>query len=143
MLSRVDDPAVLGKDGGAMLIRAEQMTAFSRAAFAAFEDRMLLHIQRSFPAVFEKLGEVRVCEAIRYGIQRARTYGLTTQRDVCKYIDLMMEFGRDFDTEGTLAGAAEILKDPDFETDTARIEHLYAWAKDSHAVLFSSERGGS
>ena len=36
---------------------------------------------------------------VQYGIKRAAVYGFTAKRDVCKYIDLMILFGRDFDTD--------------------------------------------
>ena len=57
---------------------------------------------------------------------RSRTYGIVTECDVCKYIDLMIAFGRDFDQE--CVWARETLTDE--EADLAdRIDALYEAAK--------------
>jgi hypothetical protein len=71
---------------------------------------MLVHLQKFFPGQCYAAGEERVREIISHGIDRAATYGLTSKRDVCKYIDLMVVFGRDFDTDSRLRWAAEILR---------------------------------
>jgi hypothetical protein len=46
---------------------------------------------------------------VQHGIKRAAGYGLTARRDVCKYIDLMIVFGRNFDTDRRYRWAGEIL----------------------------------
>lgn len=117
-----------------MVIRGEQMAALSDAAAVAFEDRVLGHLKRCFPELCGEREEADLRGAIRYGIQRAGTYGVVMQRDVCRYIDLMMVFGRDFDRGAGLPGAAEILQDTDFESGTARIEFLYARAKSARSL---------
>src|ERR1700722_5635023 len=90
-----------------MQIRRDQMEALSTALVDAFEVAMVNHLSRCFPAECSVLGEKRLHETIRYGIERARGYEITASREVCTYIDLMIVFGPDFDQE--LPWAASIL----------------------------------
>lgn len=116
-----------------MMIRKEQMSAFAEAAATDFENRMVVHLNKCFPAECETLQEPGVREIIRCGINRSAHYGVTTERDVCKYIDLMMVFGRNFDTRADLPWASRILNDRVLKNPTARIERLFTVAKEEQA----------
>jgi hypothetical protein len=56
------------------------------------------------------MGEGGLREFIQYGIRRAAHYGITAKRDVCKYIDVMVVLGRDFDKDARYAWASNILE---------------------------------
>jgi hypothetical protein len=92
-----------------LTIRQAQMDVLSRLEVQKFEDWTLTHLQRFFPAQCAALGEQRLRESIQHGIRRAASYGFKAKRDVCKYIDLMIVFGRDFDTDKRHRWATEIL----------------------------------
>lgn len=94
---------------GLFAIRGEQMAVFSTAAEQQFEDWMVGHLNRFFAARCKKLREEQLRELIRYGIRRAASHGLTVRRDVCKYIDVTMVLGRDFDQDSRYPWAAKIL----------------------------------
>ena len=94
-----------------MKLRRQQVEAFSEAAAKSFEDRMVDHVGRFFPDDCERLGE-RVRQEVRYGIERAESYGLRSRRDICKFLDVMFAFGRDFETKRKFRWADEILHDP-------------------------------
>ena len=66
---------------------------------------------------------------IRYGVERAGSYGIGTERDVCKYIDLMFAFGRDFDKNQDLPWASRILEDDTLKSPTVKTERLFAEGK--------------
>ena len=85
------------------------MAVFSELQEQKFEDWMAGHLRKFFSAQCDALGEAGICEIIRYGRERASQHGFRTRRDVCKYIDLMTVFGRDFDTDGRNRWAAGIL----------------------------------
>ena len=70
---------------------------------------MLAHLRRFFPSQCLAAGDQLLRETIQYGVRRAAGYGITAKRDVCKYIDLMVVFGRDFDTDRRALWAGEIL----------------------------------
>ncbi len=92
-----------------LTIRQAQFAVFSKLAVRKFEDWMVAHLERFFPRQARELGELKLRETIQYGIDRAAAYDVTIKRDVCKYIDLMIVFGRDFDTDKRFRWAAEIL----------------------------------
>jgi hypothetical protein len=107
-----------------------QAEKLSEAAVIDFENRMVVHLGRHFSEQCEALGEHGVREAIRFGIARSSHYGIVNERDVCKYIDLMFAFGREFDTDEDLPWASRILKDKDprYHGGTLKIERLYETA---------------
>ena len=90
-------------------IRSEQMKKFSEAASKRFEDLMVVHLSKYFPNQCKAAGEAELRRTIRYGVKRAASYKIKAQRDVSRYIDLMMVLGNDFDADGRLPWAAEIL----------------------------------
>ena len=92
-----------------LTIRKEQMAVFAEAMIKDFEGRMLAHLREHFPRQYDSAGESEMREMIRYGIGRAATYDIREERDVCKYIDLMVVLGRDFDREVQWARALLII----------------------------------
>lgn len=91
---------------GALTIRPEQLDAFSQVERRKFEDWMVAHLTRFFPREATAMGgESRVRDLIRHGIGRSAAYGITAKRDVCKYLDLMMLLGRDFDADDLFGSA--------------------------------------
>ena len=112
-----------------MIIRQGQMTALSQVCRRDFEDSMASHLRRCFPRECKQLGEKKTKGEIRYGIDRASAYGIALERDVCKYIDLMFVYGRDFDRDPGLPWASRILEDVTFPDATTRTERLFGEAK--------------
>ena len=99
--------------GPGLTIRKEQLGVFSQEQVRKFEDWMVAHLTRFFPCECAAEGsESQVLDLVRYGIGRAAAHGITTKRDVCKYIDLMIVLGRDFDADTRFGWAAAILKQP-------------------------------
>jgi hypothetical protein len=110
-----------------LTIRREQLTVFSEVEVRRFEDWTTAHLKKFFPKECAIAGDVRLRNNVQHGIARARAHGITAKRDVVKYIDLMMVFGRDFDTDKRLRWAADILaqrRHPDY-----RLQSLLRAAK--------------
>ena len=104
-----------------LIIRRQQIEIFEAANFAQFEQEMLEHLRRELPAHYSGLGEAATREAIRYGIQKARTYGIRTHYGVKAYLKLLFVFGRDFDADPTLEWAGRVLNDPAVEDEAGRV----------------------
>jgi hypothetical protein len=113
-----------------MQIRREQMAFFSEHGVKAFQDRVLSHLRKCFPTQYAASGEPGLQSTIQYGIKRASSYGLTTEREVCKYIDLMIVFGRDFDRDPARPWISAILTGRHWRTPTVKLEHLYKTAQE-------------
>jgi hypothetical protein len=112
-----------------LTIRKEQMAVFGPLGKKVFEDRMLAHLKKVFPEQSEAQGEPKLRETIQYGTQRAAAYRIISERDVCKYIDLMVLYGRDFDKDPNNPWAQSILQNQAIRNPTSKIERLYKAAK--------------
>lgn len=105
-------------------IKREQMNVLRQASLEGFVDKMREHLSDTFPLETRRLGQTALEEMIWYGIGRAETYEVTSERDVCLYLGLMLVFGRDFDRE--LEWAREILADKSIPRPTERMDRLQA-----------------
>jgi len=112
-----------------LTLRKEQVAVFGPLGKKAFEDRMVEHLNKFFPEQCKALGEPKLRETIQYGTQRAASYRITSERDVCKYIDLMIFYGRDFDKDPQLPWAQTILQNKNIRNPTSKIERLYKAAQ--------------
>ena len=92
-----------------LTIREAQFAVLSQVEVEKFQEWMLAHLKIFFPQQCAAAGNQQLLEMVQYGIKRAAVYGFTAKRDVCKYIDLMILFGRDFDTDKRSRWAGEIL----------------------------------
>jgi hypothetical protein len=93
-----------------LIIRAEQLAVFSEAEVRKFEDWVLAHLKRFFPQQCAAESEKRLRRKIQEGATRAATYGITAKRDVCKFIDVMMVLGPDFEADPLFPKAKTILE---------------------------------
>lgn len=109
-------------------IRAEQLAAYSQAEVDRFTEWMMSHLKRFFPRECKALGDDRLKETIQFGIRRAANYGIRTKRDVCKYIDLVVVFGRNFEEDGKIPWASEVLKSQNQPSIKIEILHEVARA---------------
>jgi len=113
-----------------MRIRKEQNNELAKAAVKRFEDFMVVHLNEFFPEHCKALGKDGTREVIREGIERARTYSIVSERDVCKFIDLKVALGRSFDTDPALPWAARILNDKSIPDPRQRLNRLHEMALD-------------
>jgi hypothetical protein len=125
-----------------LTIRDAAWDKLAEAAHADFVARMRAHLRKFFPEQCDALGEVKTGQLIEFGITRAREYGFGSERDVCKYIDLMCVFGHRFDRDERLPWARHILESR-FPPDPAeRMQHLYATALEALQEIDAAERAG-
>jgi hypothetical protein len=110
-------------------IRKEQLAVFGPLGKKAFEDRVVAHIKKVFPERSQSLGEPKLRETIQYGTQRAAAHRIISEHDVCKYIDLMILYSRDFDKDPNLPWAQSILQNQAIRNPSSKIERLYKAAK--------------
>ena len=92
-----------------LTIRKEQWELLAKPELQKFEDWMHDHVLKFLSREIHGCRPGADWELIRTGRDRAAAYGITGRSDVCKYIDLMMVFGRDFDTDARYPWAGEIL----------------------------------
>ncbi len=108
-----------------ILIRKDQKKALATAATNDFVERMLVHVNKFFPDHYEALGEDNCRELVDHGINKAAIYDIVNERDVCKYIDLMVSFGVEFDGDPELPWASEILNDKSMKDSSEKVDVLF------------------
>jgi len=118
-----------------VIIRNKQMDELGKAEARKFQDKMVAHLKEFFPDTCEELGEPRVRESISHGVERAESYGLVDEQDVCTYIDVMYVFGPDFDRAPECPWASRILKDESIDDPGDRAEMLHEEALAQVAAL--------
>lgn len=105
-----------------LTIRTSQINALSEPMLQRFEQRMTDHLKRCFRRECAQFNDEDFLLLIRDGVARARRYRIETEREVAKYIDLMLVFSRNFDR---YPKAAEVLLDEHLSAKS-KIALLYA-----------------
>jgi hypothetical protein len=109
-------------------LRKEQLKIFEAVAAKDLEQRMVAHSRERFPKQCAVLDEAGLLALVRYGVERAKSYGIVAETDVCKYIDVMFTLGKDFDRDPRYPWAVRTLNDSNLGAPSARISRLSAEA---------------
>jgi hypothetical protein len=94
-----------------LLIRNDQLEVFQGNAQKAFDESMLAHLRRRFPADFARIGESQVRRVISEGMVRAAKHAIVTRNDIREFIYLMVVLGSGFADDPQLPWAGEVLGD--------------------------------
>ena len=109
--------------------RKIQMETFGEYMRQSFEDRMVKHIAEVFPTEYGAMvdpdtGDQPVRELVWDGVSKAEGYGITSERNVAMFIELMVEIAPDFDTRQDTAWTQELLRDEALPED-AKMDFIY------------------
>jgi hypothetical protein len=110
-----------------MKIHAAQRDAFRVRADETFPERVRALLASRLPEQRAALAGPEGLAAVEAEIARARARGFEGERDACLFVTLAFVLGRDFDAA---PWATDLLADPRFPSPTARIDALWATAKD-------------
>jgi hypothetical protein len=105
-----------------MIIRQAQFQTFIDESNRLFESRMIAHLRKCFPAQCGTLSDDELRESVEQEKKIAAKYGITAERDVCKFVDIRTVHGPGFDQS---PWASKILNDGIYKTPTARVERLF------------------
>lgn len=117
-----------------LTIREAQFQVFRQAAARALAQRIAECLAPHWPEEYGELGPDGVRELIENGIEKARKYGITQDRDLGRYVNLMLFLGEEFDSDPELPWAAETLCDPGLQPQSKLdrlLEHSLRWAEGS------------
>lgn len=84
---------------------------------------MVLHIREFFPQFYELAGDEAVRRTIISGIEKSALYGITTEPEVCRYIDFVVAFGIGFEEKPQYLWASQILNNQSISA-AAKIRQL-------------------
>lgn len=110
-------------------IHAAQLDTFRGVEYERFIGDMQKHIARCFPEESRQLSQEKTRQLIENGIKRAEQHAIVSERGVCKFIDLSLVFGAEFDTDANNAWASKILLDPAIYDPKERIDRLFSAAE--------------
>jgi hypothetical protein len=100
-----------------LIIRKAQMEALNARLVQDFENQVLADLEERFPARCREMGEASLRRLIQAGIRKAGGYGIEAQDDVARVIEVMFEFGENFDERADLAWPCQSLRDPSLTGD--------------------------
>ena len=92
-----------------LIIREPQFKVIHRKRSRVFAERLAEHLKKYFPEECAAMPDTDLVEIIDHGKTRALHYDFRSEKDVCKYLNLMFTFGRDFDRDPAFPWAAELL----------------------------------
>lgn len=105
-----------------LTIRKEQLAVLTAEEMKKFENRLLVHVKKCFPEQYKAEGEAKIRKTLQYGVQRAAAHRFSSERDICKYIDLMLVFGSDFDRS---SWASSVLDNPEKIGPKRKVKQLF------------------
>jgi hypothetical protein len=112
------------------MIRSGQVEALRQSSLSKFEDDMVKHLQGFIPKLATVLGDAALRTVIRYGVERARTYEFTSRACVRFFIEMIVLFGAEFDTDPQYPWALEALTEQPDDDQTIRGQRLFHKAKE-------------
>lgn len=95
-----------------LVIRKAQVEAMSAAQGAAFEGRVMAHLETAYPEKVWSWDEAELRAFVHGGIGEARGYGIELECDVVRYVSYKAEFGPSFPREAPHLRIREILERP-------------------------------
>lgn len=98
-----------------MQFNRDQFDRLAQGALGAFVRRLRGHVRACFPQQCEELTDPQLDAICLDGVRRAEEYGIRSQREVCKFVDLMFVLGSDFDHRA--AWVATALRDTGVAAD--------------------------
>lgn len=95
------------------------------AAAVSFESELAGHIKDLSPRHARVAGDEAIGQTVRAGIERAKEYGLTKRGPVRFFVETMVMFGSEFDTDPLLPWASGVLTNPSIKDEMERADILH------------------
>ncbi len=92
-----------------LIIRSEQLEVFRQQRDHALVDRLIAHLRQHHAATIIGVADEALRQRITFGIERARTYGLSWESSIGGFVALQFVIAPRFDEQ---PGIHRILTDP-------------------------------
>lgn len=122
------EPFLISLTSTMLIIRPDQMKALREASLESFRSRITRHLTVLFPIICGSLTSRELRKAIDVGLERSDARDFHSEIAVSQYIELMFLLGSGFDIDDQLPWAAEVLADPQLDSENERIDRLYSLA---------------
>lgn len=117
-------------------MRNEQLDRLKFVALERFENEMVDHASLFSPRLYEVIGEDQMRHAVKRALGRARTYGFTCRGPMRLYVELMLLYGCDFDSDPQYSVVGGMLRAP--QDQMRKAEEIFV-----HAVYYQEKVAGS
>ncbi len=95
-----------------LVIRQGQMKLLGASVRRRFEGEMAVHLHEFFPDLCAAMNRDDLAVFVQTTIDKALAYGIERERDVCKFLNVSMVFGKNFDERPEFSWSRDILADP-------------------------------
>lgn len=123
-----------------LIIRNDQLALLAADRLRQFVETMCLHLREQFPQALAGTSEPALHDQVRLALAQARGYGLQGARDCCRYLNLCVTYGWDFDQREENAWMRRYLTDAGISVPGRRLERLVAECMHREAVAASNRR---
>jgi hypothetical protein len=93
-----------------LTIRKEQLEVFQMASRKQFQEKMRSHLRKVFVEQTAERSDHDLWAFVEAGIKRAQQYKIVCEDDVQRYLECMMTYGQDFDSNPKLKWASIALR---------------------------------
>ena len=101
-----------------LIIRKEQLAVLEAHMLGRFRERLLRHLRTELPAETQSRTDEQLFAMIDDGLRRGRGFGVTTERDLTLFVDLMFLHSPKFDEAPDMAWARNILMNHELDGET-------------------------
>ena len=98
-----------------LIITDEQMKMFEKYMKEQFVEKVAVYIRKHLHEESKELDKNELHDLIRTGWKRAKHYSLTSEWDICRFIQYKVRLCPDFDANPKTEWAGRILKDSSFD----------------------------
>ena len=109
------------------VILESQQAAFRASGLAELREVLVAHVRECFPGRCAALGAAALPGHVEDGMRRAAAHGLTLERDISAYVELMVVFGTDFEHDLRFPWARPLTEAPELDP-SARIHAAFVGA---------------
>lgn len=107
-----------------IIIRPTQLAAFQDLRHERFLDAMAAHARREFPSAVAALDEVALRRQVGTVAEQASAYGIDTERDHARFLNLAIALGWSFFTQPGFSWVGEYLQDRQVSDMGARVDRV-------------------
>jgi hypothetical protein len=98
-----------------LVIRKEQMTVLEADTAKRFYDSLRKHLRTELHEETRALSDGQILPMIKEGVERGRQYGVTTERDLTLFVDLIFLLSPKFEDAPDMNWAKRILLNKEIE----------------------------
>jgi hypothetical protein len=110
--------------GDVMRIRSETMKSFDQYIKDSFSVRMEAHLRQLYPEQIDRLSQKQLQSLIKDGLNGAEWYGIQSEEDTARFLELCVVLGNGFDAQPENAWARSILEE-EGQPATDRLDAIF------------------